>query len=255
MYPAERRQQILKLLGKDERVSVAELATRFGVSLSSIRRDLNYLHGSGWVQRTYGGALGQVRSSYETPFSERSVSHREEKNRIGKAAAQLIEPGETVCIDGGTTTECMIAYLAEKSPLTVATFGLNIATRLVCCEDIIAIILGGILHRPSLTLGGVLTLDDAQSYNLRFDKAFIAASGVSAEGGITNASLEEIPMKRRTMAAAKQTILLADSSKIGVIATGLIVPAHKIARLVTDSRAPMDEIEKLRALGVIVDLV
>lgn len=255
MYPAERRQRILRLIQQDSRVSVTELASYFGVSKASIRRDLNELHHAGLLQRTYGGALRLNSTSSEAPFSVREVSHREEKARIGEFAAQLVQPGETIFIDGGTTTECMLPYLADKANITVVTYGLNIAARLAGHEHITVIVIGGTLHHRSLTIGGVLALESLHAYGMRFHHTFLAASGVSVEGGITNASFEEIPMKRRAIEAAQQTVLLADSSKVGVVAAGLIAPVQKIHRLITDAKAPAQEIERLRRLGVIVDLV
>jgi DeoR/GlpR family transcriptional regulator of sugar metabolism len=255
VYPAERKQRILKLIQQDSRVSVAELASFFGVSKASIRRDLNELHHAGLLQRTYGGALKLNSTSSEMPFSMREVSHREEKTRIGEFAAQLVQPGETIFVDGGTTTECMLPYLADRPNLTVVTYGLNIAARLAGYEQITVIVIGGTLHHRSLTTGGILALESLHTYGMRFHHTFLAASGISVEGGITNASFEEIPMKRRAIEVAQQTILLVDSSKVGVVAAGLIAPVQKIHRLITDVKAPAQEVERLRQLGVIVDLV
>jgi DeoR/GlpR family transcriptional regulator of sugar metabolism len=255
MYSAERRQEILKLIDESARVSVAELATHFGVSRASIRRDLNHLHRSGRLQRTYGGALGATLDTYEAPFDERKISYLAEKERIGKAAAQLICSGDTVFIDGGTTTECMTPYLGEKVQVTVVTYGLNIVNRLACFDNLTLIVIGGALHASSQTLTGILALSNMQAYNLRFDKAFVAAGGVSAEAGITNADLEQLPIKQRAVEAARETILLADSSKLGMVRTALIAPAQKLHRLVTDRQAPLPEVQALRELGVRVDLV
>jgi DeoR/GlpR family transcriptional regulator of sugar metabolism len=249
------------LIEKDDRVSVTELAAHFDVSRATIRRDLNQLNDSGLLTRTYGGALAPggiarpERVADEASFDERKVAHYDEKDRIGRFAAALVQPGETIFIDGGTTTECMVPYLAGKAGLTVVTFGLNIINRLLTCENLTVIVIGGTLHRGSLTMGGILALDNMQAYNMRFDKAFLAAGGISAEGGITNASLEQIPIKRRAIEAAHTTILLADASKVGLTATGQIVPAGAIARLVTGSTAPAGEIAALRELGLTVDLL
>jgi DeoR/GlpR family transcriptional regulator of sugar metabolism len=255
MYAAERRQAILELLEEEDRVSVTELASQFCVSPASIRRDLNHLYESGLLNRTYGGALRLNSTSHEVPFDERKVSFFEEKDRIGRQAASLVTPGETVFVDGGTTTECMVPYLANKACLTVVTCGLNIVSRLMSCEHITVIVVGGTLYRNSHILGGILALNYMQAYNMRFDKAFVAAGGIAAEGGVTNASFEEIPIKRRAIESAHQAILLADSSKVGTIATGLIVPAAGIHRLVTGRHALLNEVEGLRALGIVVDLI
>ncbi|MEZ4680136.1 MAG: DeoR/GlpR family DNA-binding transcription regulator [Caldilineaceae bacterium] len=130
MYSAERRQEILALIGKRSRVSVDYLADYFGVSHSSIRRDLSQLHEEGLLTRTYGGAVAvNGHALVEPPFCERKVANFEEKDRIGRAAAQLVDNGETIFVDGGTTTECMVPYLLDKQ-ITVVTYGLNIMNRL-----------------------------------------------------------------------------------------------------------------------------
>ena len=108
MYSAERRQEILALIAKRSRVSVDHLAGYFGVSHSSIRRDLSHLHEDGLITWTYGGAVALNGINIETPFNERKVANFDEKDRIGKVAAALIQDGETIFVDGGTTTECMI---------------------------------------------------------------------------------------------------------------------------------------------------
>lgn len=273
MYSAERRRDILRLIQENSSVSVDDLAARFAVSPSSIRRDLNELNRQGLVQRTYGGAMIPSGPSSEPPFSVRVVSHHEEKERIGKAAAALVQPGDTIFIDGGTTTHCMVGYLAPLSAdrgngaqrlerseakegrITVVTYGLNIVQRLLDREDVTVILVGGILHPPTQTFGGIFASASLDAFNIRFDKAFMAASGVSAEAGVTNAGFEEILIKRWAIRNAQQTILLADSSKIGVSSAGVIAAAVQLQRLITTHEAPMAEIEALRGRGVIVDLV
>lgn len=255
MYSAERRQEILKQINANAHVSVAALADQFGVSRASIRRDLNHLHRFGRLQRTYGGALGGAPASYEAPFAERQVASLEQKERIGRAAAQFVCDGETIFIDGGTTTECMTPYLADKAALTVVTYGLNIVNRLAGFENLTLIMIGGTLHQASQTFGGVLALENMQAYNMRFDKAFVAAGGVAVDGGVTNASLELIPIKQRAIEAAGETILLADASKIGIVRTALIAPVQKIRRLITDEKAAPEELQRLSALGVSVYVV
>lgn len=246
------------LLEKKSRVKVDDLAAYFGVSRSSIRRDLCQLHEHGLLTRTYGGAValsGATNSGVgETPFAERQVANFAEKDRIGRAAAQLIAEGETVFIDGGTTTECMLPYLADKH-VTVVTYGLNIINRLSANPSVTLIAIGGALHRYSLTFSGVLALTSLQAYNIHFDKAFLAASGVSAHAGITNASLEEIPIKRKAVEAGQQNILLVDASKIGVVRAGLIAPLCAVAHLITGPTAPVKELDAIRAIGVTVALV
>ncbi len=255
MYSAERRQEILKLMEENSRVAVADLAERFGVSTSSIRRDLNELKRLGLLERTYGGAIGLGGSSGETPYSERAIAQFEEKERIGRAAARLIQPGDTIFVDGGTTTESMLGYIPQDYGFTLVTFGLNIVQHLTERSNLTVILIGGILHGPSLTFGGVFANDSFECYNLRFDKAFLAASGISAEAGITNAGFEEIPIKRRAIRSARENILLADATKFGLIAAGVIAPIDALQRLITTKDAPEAELERIRRKGIIVDLV
>lgn len=273
MYSAERRRDILRLIQENSSVSVDALAARFAVSPSSIRRDLNELNRLGLLQRTYGGAIIPSTASTEAPFSVRLVSRHEEKDRIGKAAAHLIQPGETVFIDGGTTTECILPYVLQhflersnglhrsdrgdgkEARLTVVTYGLNIVQRLLDQEAITVVLIGGILHPPTQTFGGVFASASLEAFNIRFDRAFMAASGVSAEAGVTNAGFEEILIKRWAIRSARESILLADSSKVGAVSAGIIAPVEKLQRLITTHEAPAQEIEALRRRGVIVDLV
>jgi DeoR/GlpR family transcriptional regulator of sugar metabolism len=253
MYASQRRHEILTAIEKDTSVSVIELANQLGVSQASIRRDLNELSNLGLVQRTHGGAVRMI--SGETPFSERMTTRREEKARIGKAAASYVLPGETIFIDGGTTTECMVAHLAKLPGLTVVTCGLNIVNRLVGMENVTVIVIGGTLHHLQLYFGGMLSTINMQACGLRCGKTFLAASAVSSVMGITNSGLEEIHMKRKAIEMARETYVLADSSKLGGVCAGLIAPATDIHHLVTGREAPEMEVNSLRQLGLTVHLV
>ena len=254
MYSAERRQEILSLIAHRSRVSVDYLAGHFGVSRSSIRRDLSQLHDEGLLTRTYGGAVALNGPTAEAPFNERQVANFDEKDCIGSIAAQLVEDGETIFVDGGTTTECLVPYLLEKR-ITVVTYGLNIMNRLSASSTVTVIAVGGIVNSISQTFGGTFALANLQSYNIRFDKTFMAASGVSVSAGVTNATLEEIPIKRKAIEVGQQNILLADSSKIGVIRAGLIAPLYDIHLLLTGAAAVQSEIEAMRKTGLVVKLV
>ncbi len=254
MYSAERRQEILTLIAQRSRVNVEDLANHFGVSHSSIRRDLSQLHDDGLLTRTYGGAVALNGSAVETPFTERQVANFAEKDAISKAAVSCIEEGETIFIDGGTTTECMVPYLLDKR-ITVVTYGLNIMDRLSVSTSVTVIAVGGTVNNHARTFGGIFALSNLQSYNIRFDKTFMAASGVSATAGVTNAGLEEIPIKRKAIEVGQQNILLADATKVGVIRAGLIAPLTQIHSLITGARAPEQEIIAMRKQGLAITLV
>jgi DeoR family transcriptional regulator of aga operon len=249
----------LDAVRRDASVEVSELAERFGVSASTIRRDLNELHRADLLVRAYGGAVTQpareAPAAREAPFAERETARREEKERIGAYAATLVRPGETLILDGGTTCECLARHLREIPNLTVVTFGMNILAALTGAERVTVIGVGGLLDHRTQMFGGVLALDALAAYNLRFDKAFIAATGVSAESGVTNYGFEEIPLKRRAIDLSRETILLADASKVGAHAAGFIAPLERIHRLVTCCAVAEEQVAALRAAGMVIELV
>ncbi len=255
-YAAERRQEIIKLLERDPYVSVADLAARFGVSRAAVRRDLNELRGQGVLERTYGGALKPPKGVKELSFSEREVSHREEKERIGKAAAGYVTQGEIIFVDGGTTTPYILPHLMSMSRLTVATYAVNIMNALIGCDTIELIAVGGMLQRSAMEFRGFLATTALDAYGILCEKMFLAASAISSKTGVTDHGLDAVPLKRKVMESSREVILLADSSKIGVAGAGhIVVPAARINRLITGHDAPSSEIARLRDLGIIVDLV
>jgi DeoR family transcriptional regulator, fructose operon transcriptional repressor len=250
IYPSERRRQIIEAVRDKETVSVRELADRFGVSPSTVRRDLNVLERAGLLARTYGGAEAPLLSARERSLAERRISQADAKQRIGLAAAELVSPGEALFLDGGTTVECMVPHLGAIEGLTVVTFGLNILARLAGLEGVRVIALGGELDHRTLTMGGALAHEFLRTHGIRCDRAFLAASGVSERAGVTNASLDEIPLKRIAMDLARESILLVDGTKLGRDAVAQIAPIDRIDLLVTDSTAPKQEISRLRQIGV-----
>jgi DeoR/GlpR family transcriptional regulator of sugar metabolism len=250
IYPAERRRRIVEELRRQETLAVRDLAERFGVSLSTIRRDLDVLERAGLLERTYGAASAPLLGAQERPFSERRVTRAQAKRRIACAAAALIEPGDTLFLDGGTTVECLVPFLREMTGLTVVTLGLNLISGLAGCEGVTVIAIGGVLDHRTYTLGGTLAHELFRAQGMRFDRAFLAASGVSAAGGVTNASLDEIPLKRIAIDSARQKILLVDGAKVGRDAVAQVAPVARIDLLITDDAAPAEELERLRQRNV-----
>ncbi len=249
-YPAERRRRIVEELRQQETLAVRDLAERFGVSLSTIRRDLSALQRAGLLERTYGAASAPLLGAQEKPLAERRVSRAPAKQRIARAAAALIKPGDTLFLDGGTTVECLIPFLREMAGLTVVTLGLNLVSGLAGCDGLRVITVGGVLDHRTYMLGGTLAHELFRAQGMRFDRAFVAASGVSSEGGVTNASLDEIPLKRIAIDSARQTVLLVDGSKVGRDAVAQIVPVERVDLLITDRSAPAEELEQLRQRNV-----
>ncbi len=241
---------ILDVLREESMVIVRDLAKRMNVHESTIRRDLDELEAQGVVRRIHGGAILETQSQIEPPFELRQISHKEEKDLVGRAAAELVRDGEVIFIDGGTTTQFIVPYLLDRRNLTVVTCGLNIASALSGSKHILTIVVGGELHVESQSFTGPLTLEALQIYGIRCDRAFIGTGGVSAKHGVTNRILDRIPLKRKAMEISHKLAVVADGSKIGVATLGHVAPIQSFHHLVTDKSAPERELEEIAARGV-----
>jgi DeoR/GlpR family transcriptional regulator of sugar metabolism len=249
-----RHLNILNILRDSPTESIKYLAVQLGISQSTVRRDLDELESQGLVRRVFGGAILEKQNWNEPPFELRETLHSQEKDKITRFAAELIVDEDILFIDGGTTTQFIIPYLASKKNLTVVTCGLNVAYELNRLENVTTFVVGGELHTDSHSISGALALAVLDVYNIRCTKALIAASAVSAEAGATNRILDRIPLKRKAMEISQKSFILADGSKIGTIALGQIAPITEFSALITDASAPEAEIAAIRALGVDVHI-
>ncbi|NLS79483.1 MAG: DeoR/GlpR transcriptional regulator [Chloroflexi bacterium] len=245
-----RHAEIMDLLRAENAVAVHALALRMNVSESTIRRDLAKLEEQGVLRRIHGGALLEEDVQMEPPFELRAISHRAEKDLVGRAAAALVQDGEVIFIDGGTTTPFIVPYLAERRGLTVVTCGLNVANALSRNPNIQTIVVGGELHVESQSFVGPLALEALRAYNIRCDRAFIASGGISAQHGITNRILDRIPLKRQAIEISRWVAVVADGSKIGVAALGYVAAVEAAHHLVTDPSAPQSGLDEIAARGV-----
>jgi DeoR/GlpR family transcriptional regulator of sugar metabolism len=236
-----RHLNILNILKESPTESIKDLAARLNISSSTVRRDLDELEAQGLVRRVFGGAILEKQNWSEPPFEIRETLHSREKDRIACVAAELILDGDIIFIDGGTTTQFIVPYLSTKKNVTVVTCGLNVAYELNRLENITTFVVGGELHKDSHSISGALAVAMLDIYKFRFSKAFIAASAVSAEHGVTNRLLDRIQLKRKAMEISQQSIVLADGSKIGTVALGQIAPITDISTLVTGTSAPEQE--------------
>jgi len=245
-----RHLNILNILKESPTESINDLAARLNISSSTVRRDLDELEAQGLLRRVFGGAILEKQNWSEPPFEIRETLHSREKDRIACVAAELILDGDIIFIDGGTTTQFIVPYLSTKKNVTVVTCGLNVAYELNRLENITTFVVGGELHKDSHSISGALAVAMLDIYKFRFSKAFIAASAVSAEHGVTNRLLDRIQLKRKAMEISQQSIVLADGSKIGTVALGQIAPITDISTLVTGTSATEQEINAIRAHGV-----
>lgn len=237
-----RRDEILLMVRERGFVRVAKLSERFGVSVVTIRADLDALEAASFIRRIRGGAIPAEHLSAELrerPFEESQVKASEAKEHIAVAAANLIEPGMSLLLDVGTTTAAVAREIVRRSnltDLTVITNGLSIALALEAAIPRIRVVVSGGTLRP-LQHSLVAPLAEAVLGRVHADLAIVGCNGVDVETGVTNINLAEAEIKSAMVRASERVIVVADGSKIGRVSLGLIAPLGEVDVLVTDDSA------------------
>jgi DeoR/GlpR family transcriptional regulator of sugar metabolism len=211
---------------------VPELAAAFDVSPMTVRRDLRMLAREGKLERVYGGAIS---AEEDRPFAEIAVERSEAKERIGAAAAALVQDGQTVMLDIGTTAVQVARHLRGRS-LTVITTNLAAYEELLPEPEITLILPGGVVRRDYRSLVGVIAEDSLSQ--LSADMAFIGTSGVDAEGSVWDTTMVEVPIKRAMMAAVDRVVLVADRQKFSMGGVVRVCGAADIDQIVTEDELP-----------------
>lgn len=231
---------------------VKNLAARYDTSQVTIRKDLEVLHSQGLVYRTHGGALPISTGALRDPsLREKEKLHRREKQLIGAAAARLVQEGESIILDSGTTTTAMARALREFRNLTVITNAVNIAAELAGTA-IEVILTGGILREKSFSLVGPLAEETLR--RLRADLVFLGVDGFDVHFGLTTPNLLEASVNRVMVEIAKRVVVVCDSSKFGRRSLSLIAPISSVHQTVTDSRISKSDLKTLGDAGIEVTL-
>ena len=243
----ERQARIVQLVQQRTSMSVQELGERFAVSPMTIRRDLDALAGRGLVVRIHGGAMAT-----ETPVilreDVRAPANVAAKAAIGTAAARLVEDGQTLFIDAGTTTIEFARRLRNHRRLTVVTNSVRVLALLADSPGIELIGLGGMVYGGAWSFVGPLA--DAALRRFNADLAFMGITSVSLERGLTEVNLFEANVKSAMIHHARRAVLLADHSKFEGISPVSVVPINEIGTLVTDDELSPEMVDKYRAAGV-----
>lgn len=250
MNSASRRAAIRELLRRRP-VGVDELAVRFGVTASTVRRDLAALTAAGEIVRTYGGALAPA--GEEQTLHERETLAGVEKAAIAREAEKHIRPGQLLLFDAGTTVGALASRLAGWSGITVATTGLTTLNALADAEGVELIALGGAVRHISHGMVGPLT--EAALDRLTADAVFLSGDGVSAERGVCEASAEQAAVKGKMIERAAAVFVLADASKLGRASSHWWTPVPPPWTLITDSSATEEQLEPVRQLPGVTVLV
>jgi len=250
----ERRLEMRLLADRSGFVSVADLADRLGVSVVTVRSDLDRLAGEGAVLRVRGGAVPVGERPGERSFEEGLSSAAEEKAAIGREAAASVASGESVILDVGTTPLAIAHALVAREELrdvTVITNGLTIALALEPAIPRFTVVVTGGTLRP-LQHSLVEPLASEVLERIRADVVFVGCTGVHPEAGVTNVNLPEATLKRRMLHAATRRVVVADSSKLGVVDLGRVAGADEFDRLLTGAAAGDAVVERLEAAGLAV---
>ncbi len=247
LLPAQRRQEILRAV-RGGQAHVSDLAVSFGVSEMTVRRDLRALASDGKLERVRGGA---VDSGVEEPFAQIEVERFDIKDRIGTAAAAMVEDGMTVLVDIGTTTLQMARHLHGRQ-VTVITTNLAVLEELLPDPDIELVLPGGTVRRNYRSLVGVVAEDSLRQ--LRADIAFLGTSAVDVELGVWDTTMVEVPIKRIMIANSESVVLLADAAKFSMSGVVRVCGPESLDHIVTDAPVPHESRATLAAASIEVTI-
>jgi DeoR family transcriptional regulator of aga operon len=249
----ERRRSILEHLNRDGRVLVTDLAKHFETSQVTIRKDLEILHSHGLVHRTHGGALPSREGALEDPtLREKEKLHRKEKLHIAEAAARMVQEGQVVILDSGTTTTTIARALRKFQNLTIITNAVNIPAEL-SGSAVEVILTGGTLRKNSFSLVGPIAEETLRRLNA--DILFLGVDGFDVHYGLSTPNLLEAKVNRVMVEVAKRSVAVCDSSKFGRRSLSLIVPPTSLQEVITDHGIPRSDLRTLKKAGIEVTLV
>lgn len=238
----------MELLEQHGSVSIADVSQRVRMSEMTIRRDLEAMEKLGILKRIHGGATTGVSRSYEPPYAMRSKRNTEAKGRIAAAAVAMVSEGETVVLDAGTTTFAVAEHLRGRENITVCTPSLRIASLLADEPRLRLIVTGGVVRHGENSLIGDLA--QVAFRELRFDLAFLSASGIAVGTGVTEWNLDDAAVKKAIVMSAKRRVALVDSSKLGREAFARVCDLDQVDVLITDGDAAARTLAAIRAEGV-----
>jgi len=252
----ERREQIARLVDEGQRVSVADLTVRFGVTDASIRRDLILLEGAGRLRRVHGGAVSLAAKLAGGAFANKLRMHRDEKARIASAAAHLVSPGEVILFDSGTTVAQvaaqMPASLRAPSAITVVTYSLPVVDEIGGWDAPHLVVVGGLYLPEHRAFVGPGTIDGLRT--LTADTIFLGCDGLTVESGLTTPHVLVAEVGFVATSRSRRVVAVADSSKLGRQGFTTIVPLAQVHILITDAAADPGRVAEIRDSGVEVIL-
>jgi DeoR/GlpR family transcriptional regulator of sugar metabolism len=240
--PADRHSRILQRLEDDGTARVEELAADLGVSVATIRRDLQHLENQGLLSRVFGGAMGVP----DTAFAPRAQARVSDKGRIAKQAGALVSAGETIALETGTTV-LAVATALQAPGVAIVTNSVDVLLATQRRTDMRVVVTGGTFDPNTRCMYG--GLPEAFYANHHVDKLFIGAGSLDVDG-LRDSNIDALAAKRAAISAAHEVIVVADSSKFQFNALTLVSAWDRIATLVTDADAPRDILDQIGAQDV-----
>jgi DeoR/GlpR family transcriptional regulator of sugar metabolism len=248
MLTQKRKSLILDALKRDGQIVAKELSRSLGLSEDTIRRDLRELAAEGLLQRVHGGALPA--SPGVAKLAVRTAIAVEEKARLSKRAAAMINDGQVVILDGGTTNLHLVNALSANLRATIITHSPSIAVALADHDTIEVIVIGGKLFRHSMVTSGAMALDAIR--RLRADLYVMGVTGIHPAEGLTTGDMEEAAIKAALMSRAAETLVIASAEKVGALSPFSIAAVNEISSLIVGETAPSDAIDQIAQSGVSV---
>ena len=245
---AERHNFILERLRERGFVTVADLGRNLDVSEATVRRDLRRLEERGLLFRTHGGANPPSHLVYDRPVSEKAKQNAREKERIGRAAAALIQENDSVIFASGTTVMQVAKHVDPEIHLTVLTSAINVAIELSRHPTAELIQLGGMVRNTSTSAVGPMAEEMMASYSCR--KLFLGVDGLDITHGLTTTNPFEASLNKRMIAAAQEVIVVTDCSKFGLRGFSHICSMEEVDKIITDDKLPTATLHVLEERGL-----
>ena len=242
-----RHLQIRDLVNENGQITVAELNDLLKVSEATIRRDLEELDQLGWIRRTHGGAIRVERAEKEPPILQRQDEQSDEKRRIGQAAAQLVQPHQTIFLGSGSTVSMVVPYIQDL-PLTVITNSLPVINQLAGRDSIELIVIGGQFRQSELSMVGHVAEQAIREF--RADLVLMGMRAIDAGHGFTSDYVAEAMTDRAILQMAPRCAVMADHSKFGRVSTVFLAPVTAVQTIISDLGLQPELAAELREKGL-----
>lgn len=248
MLTTQRKKLILEIVQKQGQVSVRDLTAQWNISEDAIRRDLRELAKQGQLQRVHGGAISA--SPAIVDYSGRESLSIDTKQKLGKTAATMIQEGQVIGLDGGTTTLQLVRYLPKNLKATIVTHSPVIAAELRFHEHVDVIVLGGKLFKHSMVSIGAETLESLK--RIHIDIFFLGATGVHRDAGVTTGDWDDAAVKRAFCTRSAEIVLMASPEKLNAASAYQIIPVSELTTLIVGSETAAESCEGFVEAGVSV---